>query len=90
MIKGCSRRMIVLKDTGSELFDEAYFMLKSGKLPKSVKGEKDFIAEANKIVLDASGEKASLPKNSRKNSFFLGFLTGISLCAVVFLASGIM
>lgn len=82
--------MIVLKDTGSELFDEAYFMLKSGKLPKSVKGEKDFIAEANKIVFDASGEKVFLPKKPQRKAFFLGFFTGAALCAAILFASGIM
>lgn len=82
--------MIVLKDTGSDLFDEAYFMLKSGKLPKSAKGEKDFIAEANKIVLDASGGKPFSHEISRKKIFFLGFFTGVALCLVFCFASGIM
>lgn len=76
--------MIVLKDTGSELFDEAYFMLKSGKLPARAKCEKDFIAEANKIVLNASGEK-SVPSFFSKKRFFLsGFLTGAGVASFVF------
>ncbi len=82
--------MIVLKDTGSELFDEAYFMLKSGKLPKSVKGEKDFIAEANKIVLDASGDKAISSKKPQKKVFFFGFFTGVVFCAVFYFSMGII
>ena len=90
MIKGCSRRMIVLKDTGSELFDEAYFMLKSGKLPKKPGGEKDFIAEASKGVADASSEIKPAAKSSRKPAFFLGFFAGVCLCAAVFLVSGII
>lgn len=29
MLKGCQKQMIVLRGTGSEIFDEAYFILKS-------------------------------------------------------------
>ena len=84
MIKGCSRRMIVLKDTKSEYFDEAYFMLKSGKLPTRARGEKDFIAEANKIVLRASGEKTTPAKPSGKKNFFAGFFAGAGVSLSLF------
>lgn len=29
MIKGCQKRMIFIKNTGCDLFDEAYFVLKN-------------------------------------------------------------
>ena len=32
--KGCQRKMIVIKNTGSEFFDAAYFILKEGKSEK--------------------------------------------------------
>lgn len=51
MLKGCTKRVIVIKDTGSDLFDEAFFVIKpqnskSGKL----RTETDFVYEANKII----------------------------------------
>ena len=82
--------MIVLKDTGSEFFDEAYFMLKSGKLPKKVGGEKDFIAEANKIVLNASGEKNPPEKIPKKKYFFTGFFSGALFAVAVFVVSAVI
>ena len=47
MIKGCAKRVIVVKNTNSEMFDEAYFIVN----PKKRNGKQgDFLAEANKII----------------------------------------
>lgn len=49
MIKGCTKRVIVVKDIESNFFDEAFFIVK----PQSVKRvgkESDFINEAHRIV----------------------------------------
>ena len=51
MIKGCSKRMIVLKNTGSKLFDEAYFVVKPGCAVGKLTGEKAFIDEANRNAI---------------------------------------
>ena len=50
MIKGCSKRMIMLKDTGSDLFEEAYFVLKTRRGICNISTERDFIEEANRII----------------------------------------
>jgi len=47
--KGCQKRMIMLKNTGSEIFDEAYFILKE-KAEKSRISENDMVREANRII----------------------------------------
>lgn len=88
MIKGCSRRMIILKDTGSDFFEEAYFVLKSGSPFCALRSEKDFVAEANRIVAESRSGSGFPPlphpqKNSKKRLFFGGMLTGISLCGFV-------
>ncbi len=90
MIKGCSRRMIVLKDTGSDFFDEAYFVLKSGKEVNAFSGEKDFVAEARRIISRSqfhnTNEKKERPR-SIKPAFFSGFLLGALLSLFIFCVS---
>ena len=90
MIKGCLGRMIVVKNTGSDLFEEAYFILKSSAYPCKVSSEKDFIDEANRIVSEACGMKIGKPKDSvnvKKRSFFAGTFVGFFVCAVLFLCA---
>ena len=48
MIKGCQRKIIVIKDTGSRYFDTAYFVLKRD-LPESG-SDTDMLAEANRML----------------------------------------
>ncbi len=48
MIKGASRRMVVLKNTGSPLFEEAYFILREEAEAKGPRA--DMVSEANRIV----------------------------------------
>ena len=38
MVRGCQKKIIYLKSTGSEVFDEAYFVL-SDKTPEEAKGD---------------------------------------------------
>jgi len=47
--KGAQRRMILLKNTGSELFESAYFILNENAAVQRA-GEDDMIREANRIV----------------------------------------
>lgn len=57
MIKGCTKRVIVVKDIESNFFDEAFFIVKSGSSNRAAK-ESDYINEANRIV------KSDLPGKS--------------------------
>ena len=49
MVRGCQKKIIYLKSTGSEVFDEAYFVV-SDKAPDEKKGECDMVEEANRIL----------------------------------------
>lgn len=49
MVRGCQKKIIYLKSTGSEVFDEAYFVV-SDKAPEEFKGECDMVEEANRIL----------------------------------------
>ena len=76
MIKGCHKSVVFLKDTGSELFDEAYFVVKPSAKQE---GCRDIVTEAKEI---ASG---FLPKKHKKHpwvpivSFLLGGALGAGL-----------
>ncbi len=48
MLKGCQRRIIMVKDTKSRYFDSAYFVIKSD-IPPSCK-DSDMLTEAHKMI----------------------------------------
>ena len=48
MVRGCQKRIVYLKSTGSDVFDEAYFVVREGTL--SLGDECDMIKEANRIL----------------------------------------
>ncbi len=80
MIKGCSKKVIVVKNTGSNMFEEAYFIIN----PKeNARKHSDFLAEANRIIALRTGDTHSTPTNKRaviRGVFLLlsGFLIGVS------------
>ncbi|MHC1695764.1 MAG: hypothetical protein AB9835_10970 [Eubacteriales bacterium] len=49
MIKGVSKKVIVIRDPQSELFEEAYFIIKTGK-GLSRPSEDDMVSEANRLI----------------------------------------
>lgn len=49
-MKGCQKKMIMLKNTGSDIFDEAYFILKDKEARVGKVSESEMIREANRIV----------------------------------------
>ncbi len=87
--KGCCKKMIQLKNTGSNIFDEAYFIISD----KSDKADKmsayDMVNEANKILSEnmLSDYFSKDNKNKKKGTagraivYLLGFLTGCALTA---------
>ena len=49
MLRGCQKKIIVMKNTGSPMFDEAYFILSENAL-RAHASERDMINEANRII----------------------------------------
>ena len=49
MVRGCQKKIIYLKNTESEVFDEAYFVVSDNALTSEI-DECDMIVEANKIL----------------------------------------
>ena len=87
MLKGIERHMVVLKNTGSPLYEEAYFILNDEKTDNGIL-EADILAEANRIV--AKEEKRFrgrplLEGYGEKISFALGFVFSVAVTLTVFL-----
>ena len=69
MIKGCQRRIIMVKDTGSPYFDSAYFVIKSDA-PISCK-DSDMLAEAHKMI-DAYSKDEEIKTTQQQNKQKVG------------------
>lgn len=91
MVKGCQRKIVVLKDTGSDLFEEAYFILKEEHSGGEASIPPDMAEEADRIL---SGN-LSAPKKPRTGGrrpvsglrwFLYGALLAGSLVTAVFTA----
>ena len=66
-MRGCQKKVIFLKNTGCELFDEAYFVVSRECEEKNV-CEDSMIAAANRIIKDS----IELDKEKRKKRFIKG------------------
>ena len=77
-MRGCERRIIMLKGTSSEIFDEAYFLLR--KDFKNDADENGIVDEARRIV-SLNTTKRRMKNTPQKNWIF--FAAGILLGGAV-------
>ena len=96
MIKGCEKRVVWLRNTESEIFEQAYFILSESAYEKK-KSEGDIVTEAKRIIgqMPVAGwwdEQNYKPKKRRISSasgkvacFILGFALGASPAAALLL-----
>ena len=81
MIKGCQKKIIMINDTGSDVFEQAYFIVKderNGAISKT-----DMIREANRIIENnllgpyfSSARTKKIKKKTETLTFFLGSVCG--------------
>jgi hypothetical protein len=62
VLKGINKRVIIIKNLNSEIIEEAYFILKSGRGFKSAK-ENEMVAEANRIISEYHSQQRQLADN---------------------------
>ena len=85
MLKGCQKKIVFLKDTGSDFFEEAYFVLKC-EVNDSLIHSKDIINEATMVINNYSNEGSSSKSSSKKISRVLWFFIGFVLSFVITLS----
>jgi len=86
MIKGTHRHMVILKNTESPLFEEAYFILRDQANPTDCRG--DMVAEANRIIAANTLPPTRKPKHEKIKHllfFLLGALAGSGVTAMLFI-----
>lgn len=75
-MRGYQRKVIFLKDTGSRLFDEAYFVI--SRLGEEARVEQsDMVYEANRIIKESLNGKESRRDGYKAFDFILPFTLGV-------------
>ena len=84
MIKGCHKSIIFLKNTGSELFDEAYLVVNPSA---SERKDRDIVLEASRLI-NGLDDTRQIKKKFQFLPFFAGLLLGgglaLMLCFLLF------
>ena len=77
MIRGAQKNMIVIKTADSEVFEEAYFVLRRERKAR----DKDIVGEANRIIETSGGKKTR--DDTKRELRTLIFATACFLCGAV-------
>ena len=87
MLRGYQKKIIFLKNIGSDVFDEAYLVMNE-RYEKERFIKKDMITEAEKIINESLNRASGRRKISKKTLFCVGisFLIGAILGTVICLA----
>ena len=80
-MRGCQKRVIFLKNTGSALFEEAYFVMRSDEMAEG-RTEADMISEAARIIEENTSKKKKF-KFTRLLSLLISFICGAVLTFII-------
>ena len=84
-MRGYQKKVIFLKDTGSHLFDEAYFVV-SRKGEEAHIEQSDMVYEANRIIKESLNDKDLRIRgdgNKSKIGFFVPFFLGVLITSLI-------
>ena len=79
-MRGCQKRVIFLKNTGSALFEEAYFVMRKEEKTER-RSEADMVAEADRIIEENFGKKKRIKFGPL--TLLTSFLSGASLTFII-------
>ena len=85
-MRGYQKKVIFLKNVGSEIFDEAYFVLKCDEKTR-IFSHATMVYEANRIIEENFGKrkrKLSFKKMSILFAFLIGFIISFILTFFLF------
>ena len=76
-MRGSEKKIIYIKDTGSKLFSEAYFVLRRGAAEEA-EGDaaEDMVREAQRILTEGSGRYPATVRHARRRRMLTAFLSG--------------
>ncbi len=81
-VKGYQKRVIYLKNTGSHIFDEALFFVRTEGDAVNT-DHNDMVNEANRIIDESLGKVDTKGRGGRRFlAFIVPFLLGILVCSV--------
>ena len=75
MLKGFNRRIVVMKNTGSDIFDEAFFLVKENKARQG----KSAVNEAKRIIREMEPDRRDKRKIGSVITFLAGCVAGFAL-----------
>ena len=83
-MRGYQKKVIFLKNTGSHLFDEAYFIV-SREGEEAKVGQSNMVLEANRIIRESiwDSEQSGRGDGGKIKTFLLPFFLGALISAVV-------
>ena len=84
-MRGYQKKVIFLKDTGSHLFDEAYFVMSRRGEDAAIE-QSDMVFEANRIIkesLEDNESRIGRERARKKRNFLIPFLIGALISAAV-------
>lgn len=86
-MRGSEKKIIYVRDTGSKLFEEAYFVLRRGVSAEAdPMSEEDMVREASRIVEEGNVSYPASARRARHRRSWALFLSGMAT-AVAFLGS---
>ena len=80
-MRAYQKRVIFLKNTGTDSFESAYFVISDKCAEK--KDSEDMVSEAKRIIKESFGRGARFPRILRL-SFLFPFVLGVSVSVAVF------
>jgi hypothetical protein len=84
-VRGSEKKIIYVKDTGSKIFEEAYFVIRRGvDEGEGRPSENDMVREATRIVTQNSAAYPAARRRSRWRMKLLAFLAGAAAATSIF------
>ena len=84
-MRGSEKKIIYVKDTGSQIFEEAYFVIRRGLDSEDARpSENDMVREATRIVAQNGADYAYARRRRRLRTKILSFLAGAAAATSIF------
>ena len=84
-VRGSEKKIIYVKDTGSRIFEEAYFVIRRGMDEEDSRpSENDMVREATRLVTQSGADYPATRRRRRLRTKILFFLAGAAAATSIF------